>query len=118
MSYGYYPGCSLESTGVEFDISLKAVFGRLGLELKEIKGLGPKAMKEIGNRNGLSGMIAPVRPSRKCDYPLTPIERYIEWIKPESELPFDPWLRVHARSGAVIIKPCQTAMRIEEDRNS
>ena len=72
-----------------------------------------QAMKDIGQRHGLKGMIAPVRPSRKCDYPLTPIERYIKWTRPEDELPFDPWLRVHARSGACIIKPCPTAMRIE-----
>ena len=58
-------------------------------------------------------MIAPVRPSQKCNYPLTAIDRYIEWTTPDGQLPFDAWLRVHARSGAKIIKPCHSAMRIE-----
>jgi heterodisulfide reductase subunit B len=36
MKYGYYPGCSLHSTGQEFDKSLKAVCNALGVELAEI----------------------------------------------------------------------------------
>ena len=38
MKYAYYPGCSLHSTGSEFDISLKAVCPRLGIELEEVNG--------------------------------------------------------------------------------
>lgn len=37
MMYPYYPGCSLHSTAREYDISLKAISGALGIELKEIK---------------------------------------------------------------------------------
>ena len=37
MMYPYYPGCSLHSTALEYDISLKAVSDVLGIELKEIK---------------------------------------------------------------------------------
>lgn len=78
-----------------------------------ISGHSVQAMKEIGRRHGLRSMIAPVRPSQKSDYPLTPIDRYIKWTKADSDLPFDAWLRVHVRSGARIIKPCPTAMRIK-----
>jgi heterodisulfide reductase subunit B len=38
MKYAYYPGCSLHSTGSEFDMSLRAVCPRLGIELEEIRG--------------------------------------------------------------------------------
>ncbi|MDP2953902.1 MAG: CoB--CoM heterodisulfide reductase iron-sulfur subunit B family protein, partial [Chloroflexota bacterium] len=34
----YYPGCSLHSVSSEFDISTRAVFGELGVELVEPKG--------------------------------------------------------------------------------
>ncbi|MGQ9628889.1 MAG: CoB--CoM heterodisulfide reductase iron-sulfur subunit B family protein [bacterium] len=34
--YSYYPGCSLEGTSKEFDISTRAVFKSLGVELLEI----------------------------------------------------------------------------------
>jgi len=37
MRYAYYPGCSLHSTGREYDVSLRAVCQRLGIELVEIK---------------------------------------------------------------------------------
>jgi heterodisulfide reductase subunit B len=37
MKYAYYPGCSLHSTGEEFDRSLLAVCDKLGIELVEVK---------------------------------------------------------------------------------
>jgi len=36
MKYGYYPGCSLLSTAVEYDRSARAVLGALGVGLEEI----------------------------------------------------------------------------------
>lgn len=36
MKYAYYPGCSLESTAKEYDLSLRAICQRLGVELEEI----------------------------------------------------------------------------------
>ncbi len=38
MNIGYYPGCSLHSTGCEYDHSLKAVCNKLDLTLNELKG--------------------------------------------------------------------------------
>lgn len=73
------------------------------------------AMRSLGQQQGLSQLIAPVRPSAKSQYPLTPIARYVTWTTDEG-LPFDPWLRVHARLGARIIKPCHEAMTIAGSR--
>jgi heterodisulfide reductase subunit B len=36
--YAYYPGCSLHSTGSEFDISFRAVCEKLGIDIREIDG--------------------------------------------------------------------------------
>jgi heterodisulfide reductase subunit B len=36
MKYLYYPGCSLESTAREYNLSTHAVLGKLGIELEEI----------------------------------------------------------------------------------
>jgi heterodisulfide reductase subunit B len=36
MKYAYFPGCSLESTGIEYHMSTKAVAKHLGIELWEI----------------------------------------------------------------------------------
>jgi heterodisulfide reductase subunit B2 len=37
MKYAYYPGCSLESSAKEYDLSLRAVYQQLGIELVEIE---------------------------------------------------------------------------------
>lgn len=36
MIYAYYPGCSLHSTGREYDLSLRVVCEQIGIELKEL----------------------------------------------------------------------------------
>ncbi|MFA5536309.1 MAG: CoB--CoM heterodisulfide reductase iron-sulfur subunit B family protein [Bacillota bacterium] len=36
MKYAYYPGCSLESTGIEYDMSTRIVAKHLGIDLWEI----------------------------------------------------------------------------------
>ncbi len=69
-----------------------------------------RVMKEIGQNFGLDQLIAPVRPNKKSDYPLLSMATYIEWSK--GDLPFDPWLRVHRRLGARILKVCPEAMKI------
>lgn len=38
MIYAYYPGCSLHSTGSEYDVSFRAVCEKLGVRLEELKG--------------------------------------------------------------------------------
>ena len=40
-------------------------------------------MAEIGRAHGLDTLIAPVRPTLKHRYPLTPIERYLSWRRPD-----------------------------------
>ena len=68
-----------------------------------LSGLVVQAMTEVARRRGLFALVAPVRPSWKDRYPLTPIERYARWRRPDG-LPWDPWMRVHARLGAKIIR--------------
>lgn len=68
------------------------------------RGLAPvmlKAMAALTREAGLPHLIAPVRPSHKDRYPVTPIERYARWARDDGE-PFDPWVRVHTRMGARI----------------
>jgi hypothetical protein len=55
-------------------------------------------MAGIAREQGL-GVIAPVRPSWKERYPLSPIERYAGWLA-RTRLLFDPWMCVHERLGA------------------
>jgi len=71
-----------------------------------------QAMAEVAATARLAPLVAPVRPNWKDRYPLTPIDHYAQW-KREDGLPFDPWLRVHARLGATIVRPEPKSMRIE-----
>lgn len=70
-----------------------------------------RAMKMIGEQHGLRGLVAPVRPSSKSDYPMIPIDEYIRFTLDDGRL-FDPWLRVHANLGARIVNVCHGAMYI------
>ena len=70
-----------------------------------------EGMVAIARAHGLDAVIAPVRPSWKDRYPLTPIERYASWARADG-LPFDPWMRVHARLGADLLRPEPESLRI------
>jgi hypothetical protein len=74
-------------------------------------------MREIAVAEGLGDLVAPIRPSWKERYPLTPIERYATSTTTEG-LPFDPWMRVHARLGAEILKPEPQSLLISGDVES
>jgi len=68
-------------------------------------------MADIGRAHGLDTLIAPVRPTLKHSYPLTPIKRYIEWRRPDGAL-LDPWLRTHERLGAEIAGVARESVRV------
>lgn len=70
-----------------------------------------RGMKLNGEQHGLRGLIAPVRPSAKPEYPLIPIGDYIKYTRDDGKL-FDPWLRVHANVGARIVRVSYGAMYI------
>jgi GNAT superfamily N-acetyltransferase len=70
-----------------------------------------QSMVDVARANGLDALVAPVRPSWKDRYPLIPIDRYAGWRR-EDGLPFDPWLRVHSRLGAHIVRPEARSLEI------
>jgi hypothetical protein len=69
------------------------------------------AMRDIAAKHGFGSVIAPLRPTWKERYPLTPIERYARWTRADG-LPFDPWIRLHVRLGAEILQPVEHSLRI------
>jgi len=68
-------------------------------------------MAELGRLHGFDTLIAPVRPSLKHRYPLTPIERYVEWRR-EDGTHLDPWLRTHERLGGEMLRVAPRSMVI------
>jgi GNAT superfamily N-acetyltransferase len=74
-----------------------------------------ESMRDLAARSGFPSLIAPVRPTWKDRYPLIPLERYARWTR-EDGLPFDPWIRAHARLGAELLEVCPSSLRIEGTR--
>jgi GNAT superfamily N-acetyltransferase len=70
-----------------------------------------RGMRELAGRRGLRRLIAPVRPSWKERYPVTPIERYVTWRRDDGQL-LDPWMRLHERLGARVATALPRSMRI------
>lgn len=69
------------------------------------QGLASKlitALRDLPAAADLPRVIAPVRPTLKSSYPLTPIGTYAAWRRPDGA-PLDPWLRTHVRLGGRII---------------
>jgi hypothetical protein len=61
-----------------------------------------RAMRSLTLEHGLDALVVPVRPTLKASYPLTPMERYVRWSRPDGA-PLDPWVRLHWRLGAEIV---------------
>jgi GNAT superfamily N-acetyltransferase len=66
-------------------------------------------MATMARRVGLAPLVAPVRPTWKDRFPLHSIVDYTSWRRRDG-LPFDPWIRVHVRLGARILRPEPNSM--------
>ena len=77
---------------------------------KRLSSIMIRIMRENAANHGFSKLIGPVRPNKKHEFPHMPMEEYIQ--KKNGDELFDPWMRVHARLGAKVVKVCHKAMRI------
>jgi len=74
-----------------------------------------EAVRSVTKSKGLNSLIIPVRPSEKSRYPLISLDDYITW-KNEKGLPFDAWLRVHAKLGGRMVKVCHKSKTVRGTR--
>ncbi|HET7138084.1 MAG TPA: hypothetical protein VFI04_06990 [Gaiellaceae bacterium] len=70
-------------------------------------------MREIAAPFGT--LVAPVRPTRKAQRPLMPIDDYVQ-LRREDGTHADPWIRTHERMGGVVVGTAEDAMLIEGSR--
>jgi len=65
------------------------------------RGLSRRILREmcgLATRKGLSGVLAPVRPTRKHEFPHEAMEEYVARRDDDGRM-LDPWLRVHHELG-------------------
>jgi hypothetical protein len=60
------------------------------------------ALRAAAREAGLDRVLAPVRPTTKERYPLTPMETFMTWRR-EDGTALDPWIRTHERLGARVL---------------
>jgi hypothetical protein len=95
------------------------ILGALAISVPHVhrgKGYAARMLREmrmLSERRGFDALVAPVRPTLKCDYPRVPISEYIEWKDAEGRQ-FDPWLRSHLSQGGKLVGPCERSMVVEE----
>ncbi len=71
-----------------------------------------KEMKKLAERLELTSLIVPVRPTKKSSYPLQSMHSYSTWRRPDGLL-YDPWLRVHEKLGAKVVKIADCTLVVE-----
>jgi GNAT superfamily N-acetyltransferase len=79
---------------------------------KGLSGRMLAAMRDNARGRGFREVVAPVRPSAKHLEPAVPMSEYAYRVRESDGLPSDPWLRVHARAGAVIDKVAPASMAV------
>ncbi len=67
MKYSYYPGCSLEATSVEYDISTREVFKALDLTLEEIPDWNCCGASAAHSESHLLSLALPARDLAKAE---------------------------------------------------
>ena len=77
---------------------VRADYRRVGLSALVIT-----TMAAMARGAGLGPLVAPVRPMWKDRFPLRAIEDYACWLRRDG-LPYDPWIRLHVRLGARILR--------------
>ncbi|MFC4785871.1 hypothetical protein ACT8ZV_15435 [Nocardioides sp. MAHUQ-72] len=81
-------------------------FDKQGLAQQVLSALVARA-----EEHGITHVVAPLRPTWKHRYPLTPMAEYATWVR-EDGLSIDPWIRTHQRMGATVLGPAARSMVI------
>ncbi|MFF4715839.1 N-acetyltransferase [Streptomyces eurythermus] len=78
---------------------------------RNLSGYALRALLDHARAEGFHDVVVPLRPSGKHRHPRLPLAEYIARRRPDG-LPEDPWLRVHVRAGAEVLRVCPASMTI------
>jgi len=99
-------------TGIQPDtLSVMAAAVRADRPGRGLASQVPTALRQRASSLGLTRMLAPVRPTLKSRYPLTPTAEFAKWVRTDGQH-LDPWVRTDQRLGAAILAPAPRSMVI------
>jgi GNAT superfamily N-acetyltransferase len=112
---GYDGAMAASVTGHEQSVppdtlSVMAAVVKPGYQGQGLAGRVLTALRGRATAAGLARVIAPVRPTLKSRYPLTPMADFATWTRGGQHL--DPWIRAHQRLGATLLIPAPRSMAI------
>ncbi len=99
-----------EKQTVPDTLALMAAVVRPDLKRAGVASRAVALLKAEATSRGFQRMLAPVRPTLKCRYPLTPIQQYMRWRRSDGAL-LDPWLRTHERAGGKLLAPAPASQQ-------
>ena len=67
--------------------------------------------KLVAKERGFAGLVGPVRPTLKHEFPQLSMQEYLEKRTDRGEI-FDPWLRAHTKAGADVLNICEQSVTI------
>jgi hypothetical protein len=100
---------AIEDPRVPTALSALAAEVRIEYQRTGLSALVIATMAMMARRAGLAPLVAPVRPNWKDRFPLNSVGDYAFWRRRDG-LPFDPWIRLHVRLGARILRPEPNSM--------
>ncbi|KAJ5146142.1 uncharacterized protein N7515_000706 [Penicillium bovifimosum] len=74
-------------------------------------------LRALASQAHFEALVVPLRPTRKSEHPLVPMEEYVHWnledrARPDDHIPYDPWLRKHLTYGGRIVRIAPRSMTI------
>lgn len=83
-------------------LCLMAIVVAAEAQRRGLAGAVISALRQRGDEQRLTKVVAPVRPTLKSRYPLTAMDRFASWRRDDGQH-VDPWIRTHLRMGATIL---------------
>ncbi len=71
-----------------------------------------RAMRDLAAEHKFGAFLAPVRPTAKSERARMPMEEYARLTRADGA-PFDPWIRVHWKLGAVVLAVAPSTLTVE-----
>lgn len=76
-----------------------------------------QTLKGLASQAHFEALVVPLRPTKKSEYPMVPLEEYVHWklddhARPDDHIPYDPWLRKHLAYGGRIVRIAPRSMTI------